>query len=54
MERIVGHRYDRRKGAIEFLVRWEGFSPLHDSWLSAKDLRNAPRKLYEYKEQAGV
>lgn len=47
VERIVGHR--RRRGTLEFRVRWEGYGPLHDTWQTARDLRNAPRLLGEYK-----
>ncbi|GJE91115.1 hypothetical protein PsYK624_072640 [Phanerochaete sordida] len=49
VEKIVRHRFNRKTGAMQFLVRWTGFTPLYDSWLSAKDLRNAPRPLYDYK-----
>ncbi|GJE95785.1 hypothetical protein PsYK624_119730 [Phanerochaete sordida] len=49
VEKIVGHRFNRKSGAMQFLVRWAGLTPLYDSWLSAKDLRNAPRPLYDYK-----
>ena len=54
VEKVVAHRFNRASGAIEFLVRWEGYSPLYDSWLSARDLRNAPRRLYEYREREGI
>lgn len=43
MEKIVGHKWDARKKQRMYLVRWEGFSPLFDSWVSAAGLRNAPQ-----------
>jgi hypothetical protein len=52
VEKLIGHKRDR-KGHPQYLVRWEGYSPLYDSWVTAKDLRNAPVKLREYKEKEG-
>ncbi|KAA1478215.1 hypothetical protein DENSPDRAFT_751240, partial [Dentipellis sp. KUC8613] len=48
VERVIKHRFDR-SGQARFLVRWEGYSPLYDSWLTARDLRNAPARLFEYR-----
>ena len=50
VEKLIGHKWDC-KGHPLYLVRWEGYSPLHDSWVTAKDLRNTPVKLREYKER---
>jgi hypothetical protein len=39
IERIVAHRGDlRRKGTLEFCVRWEGYSEQYDLWLPWKEL----------------
>lgn len=54
VERIVAHRNNRRRKQMEYLVRWEGFGPQHDSWLTAKELRNAPARLLDYRRQHGV
>ena len=40
VERIVAER--RTKKGLEYLVRWEGYSPLYDTWEPKRSLRNAP------------
>lgn len=54
VERIVGHRFDKGKRSIVYLTRWKGFDPSHDSWLTPRDLRNAPDLLHEYRRGAGL
>ncbi|GJF00952.1 polyprotein [Phanerochaete sordida] len=54
VEKVVGHRFNRKKGSVEFLVHWEGYSPLYDSWLSARDLRNASQRLFDYRSEHGL
>jgi hypothetical protein len=54
VEKIIGHRFNRRLGKVEFLVRWEGYGPQFDQWINARDLRNAPRILFEYRSQHGL
>ncbi|GJF00558.1 polyprotein [Phanerochaete sordida] len=54
VDRIVGHKYDKKRRAMTYLVRWVGYSPLYDLWLTAKDLRNAPEVLFEYRRQHGI
>jgi transposase InsO family protein len=46
VEKILDHRKARR--LHEFLVRWVGYSPEHDTWESEANLRNAPAALKEY------
>ena len=43
VEAILGHRVKTRKRGSQrmFLVRWEGYGPADDSWVSEYDLRNA-------------
>lgn len=51
VEKIIGHRYDKQRRTMLYLVRWVGYSPLYDLWLTPKDLRNAPELLYEYQRR---
>lgn len=54
VERIIGHRENRRTKKMEYLIRWEGYSPQFDLWLNARDLRNAPRILFDYRALHGL
>ncbi|KZV59933.1 hypothetical protein PENSPDRAFT_594690 [Peniophora sp. CONT] len=49
VEKIVGHRFNKSLRRWEYLVRWEGFSPLYDTWQSAADLRESPQFLSDYR-----
>lgn len=49
VEAIIGHRYDLRKRNQVYLVRWKGFLPLHDEWITVKELAGAPEMLHRYK-----
>ncbi len=33
---VLNHRFNRRR--LEYLVRWAGYGPEHDSWLPASEL----------------
>jgi hypothetical protein len=56
VEAILGHRVKSRKRGNQrlFLVRWEGYSPADDSWVSEYDLRNAPVLKREYLRLHGL
>ena len=54
VEEIVGHRWDKRKRTMTYLVRWVGYSPLYDLWLTARDLRNAPELLLQYRKKHNI
>jgi hypothetical protein len=50
VEAILGHRVTKRKDGNRrmYLVRWRGFDPSEDSWISEYNLRNAPELRCEY------
>ncbi|TFY53089.1 hypothetical protein EVJ58_g9647 [Rhodofomes roseus] len=51
VESIVSWRRNKyRSNRLEFLVRWKGFSPIHDTWEPAAHLRNAHKILKEYRD----
>lgn len=54
VEDIVGHRIQKRTGKYQFLVRWKGYNPHHDSWVSERDLRNAPEILRKYRRRVSL
>ncbi|KII82831.1 hypothetical protein PLICRDRAFT_120218, partial [Plicaturopsis crispa FD-325 SS-3] len=54
VDHIVAHKFDKRSRRPLYLLRWKGYDPLHDSWASERDLRNAPALLRDYKKAAGL
>lgn len=54
VEMILDHRFvgSRGRGPMEFLVRWAGYSPEHDTWEPHANLKNAPKVLEEYWAQS--
>jgi Chromo (CHRromatin Organisation MOdifier) domain len=48
VERIIGHRYNRLKRRREYLVRWKGYGPEHDTSKPEMSLWNAFSCLREY------
>lgn len=51
VEAIVGHKYDKSRRAMTYLVRWTGYSPLYDEWQTAKELSGAPEILHKYRRE---
>ncbi|GJP42080.1 hypothetical protein CLOM_g1672 [Closterium sp. NIES-68] len=47
VESVLAHRR-RRNGIVELLIRWKGYDPSEDSWVSETDMGNARRPLHDY------
>lgn len=54
VDSIVGHRINKKSKKFEFLIRWRGYDPHHDSWASEKDLRNTPEILRKYRKRVAI
>jgi len=50
VEQILKERTFGRWKKKQYLIRWKGCSPAHDSWVNIKDL-NAPELLVEFEQQ---
>ncbi|GJP74691.1 hypothetical protein CLOP_g5239 [Closterium sp. NIES-67] len=53
VESVLAHRR-RRNGTVELLIRWKGYDPSEDSWVSESDMGNARRPLHDYLVKQGV
>ncbi|GJP53065.1 hypothetical protein CLOM_g12202 [Closterium sp. NIES-68] len=53
VESVLAHRR-RRNGTVELLIRWKGYDPSEDSWVSEFDMGNARRPLHDYLIKQGV
>ena len=51
VESILGHKRTGKTNALKFLVRWTGYGPQFDEWLTARDLRNASDILRDYRKR---
>ena len=56
VEAILGHRLTGKKKGNRrmFRVRWAGFGPEADSWISEADLRNSPELKRDYLTRQGL
>jgi hypothetical protein len=56
IDRIVAERRRKIRGkrVQQFKVRWQGFGPEDDEWLSKRQLRNAPLVLEDWKNSQSV
>ena len=43
----------RTRNGLQYLVRWEGYSPLYDTWEPKKALTNAPEVVAKWQRQRG-
>ena len=56
VEAILGHKLmgKKRGNRRMFRVRWAGYGPESDSWLSEADLRNSPELKRDYFVKQGL
>ena len=47
VEAILNHR--KRRGKVQYLVKWKGYADHENSWVTEKDLENAKEVLQQYK-----
>lgn len=51
VETLVGHKFDKKTKKYQFLVRWKGYNPHFDSWVTERDMKNTPAILREYRSK---
>jgi hypothetical protein len=49
VEKIIGEQ--KRKGKVYYQVRWKGYNVEHDTWQTARDLRNAPELVKAWRQR---
>ena len=54
VEAILGHRDAGRQRKREYLVKWRGYSALHNSWECAENLQNAGDEVDRYLQRLSV
>ncbi len=52
VEKILGKR--RRKGQLQYLLRWKGYDESWDTWTPASDFEDMEDLIQEYKAQCGT
>ncbi|GJP47591.1 hypothetical protein CLOM_g6773 [Closterium sp. NIES-68] len=52
-ESVLAHRH-RRNGAVELLIRWKGYDPSEDSWVSESEMDHTCHPLRDYLVKQGV
>ncbi|KAI5894814.1 uncharacterized protein SCHCODRAFT_02477055, partial [Schizophyllum commune H4-8] len=51
VEKIVEHKWDKKKRKRVYKVRWVGYGPFYDTWQTEKDLKNADEVLRKYQRR---
>jgi hypothetical protein len=54
VEAILAHRDGKGRRKREYLVRWVGYGPLHDSWEPEGSFVNARETLQDYLDHHGA
>ena len=53
MESIITHGWSPKENKLKYYVRWVGYGPQHDSWVSIPDIRNARQLVRAYHSRIG-
>ncbi|KAK7748339.1 hypothetical protein SLS62_008707 [Diatrype stigma] len=48
VEKIVDSRLNKKKGAVEYHVKWQGYPTSENTWEPAENLKHCPQKLAQY------
>ena len=54
VDKIMGHQFNHSLNHIEYLVRWKGFGPEHDTFESEAHLRNAFSWVQSYQSRLRI
>ena len=52
VEAVLGHRDAGRQRRREYLVKWKGYSALHNTWERAENLQNAEEEVDRYLQRS--
>lgn len=53
VEGIITHGWSPKENRLKYYVRWAGYGPQHDSWVSIPDMRNAKQLIRSYHDRVG-
>jgi hypothetical protein len=51
VDNVLASRHTGQKKTLQYLVRWKGFSEVHDSWEPKRNLSNASLKMREFHDK---
>lgn len=53
VEGIITHGWSPKENRLKYFVRWAGYGPQHDSWVSIPMIRNAKQTIRAYHQRIG-